>query len=101
MSRTSGDRRGDWVTLLGGVRVSCRWMSQHTPQLLAAWCDAESAARRRAIAARILQVAAELESEPRGGEAHELLLQTWREAVERVDARLTRGADWPPLAAAL
>ena len=42
----------DWVTLLGGVRVSRQWMTRHTPELLAAWLDAATAARRRSIAAR-------------------------------------------------
>jgi hypothetical protein len=41
----------DWVTLLGGVRVSRQWMTRHTPELLAAWLDAATAARRRSIAA--------------------------------------------------
>ena len=50
----------DWVTLLGGVRVSRQWMTRHTPELLAAWLDAATAARRRSIAAEIVRIAAEL-----------------------------------------
>ena len=92
--------RGDWMSLLDGVRVSRRWMTRHTPQLLAAWCDAHTAEHRRAIAARILQIAADVESEP--DDADDMATEpTWRELVAHIDARLVRGPDWLPLAAAL
>lgn len=99
MSRTPRDR-GDWVTLFGGVRVSRRWMTRHTPQLLTAWCDAPTAQQRRTVAALILQVAAELESEP-DDTAEALDDRTWQPVAERIDARLVHRPDWLPLAAAL
>ncbi|ADB73468.1 hypothetical protein [Geodermatophilus obscurus] len=90
----------DWVSLVDGVRVSRRWMTRHTPQLLAAWCAALSEVQRRTIAARILQVAADLESEPDDALAPPGR-PVWRRAVERIGAHLVRGPDWLPLAAAL
>src|SRR3954452_15726614 len=95
MSATSRPRpgRGDWVTLIDGVRVSRAWMTRHTPRLLAAWCDAPSSGQRRAIAARILQIAADLESEP--DDADDMTAaSTWRAFVVQIDARLVRGPDW-------
>jgi hypothetical protein len=97
-----GHDRGDWTPLIDGVRVSRRWMTRHTPQLLAAWCDAPTERRRRAIAAHILLVAADLESEPddaTGDEAR--AMQAWQATVAAIDPRLVVGPDWPPLAAAL
>ena len=92
--------RGDWVSMLDGVRISRAWMVRHTPELLAAWCDAATAEGRRAIATRILQIAADLESEPeRGDDAPPD--PAWRQIVARIDDRLVRGPDWLPLAAAL
>ncbi len=95
--------RGDWMSLSDGVRVNRRWMIRHTPQLLAAWCDAPTERRRRAIAAHILLVAADLESEPAadpsGDEAR--AIDAWQATVARIDPRLVVGPDWPPLAAAL
>ena len=100
MSRSAAHGRGDRMTLLDGVRVSRRWMTRQTPQLLAAWCHAPTAEHRRAIAARILQIAADLESEPDDidGMAAE---PAWRAFVVQIDARLVRGPDWLALAAAL
>ncbi len=91
--------RGDWVALIDGVQVSRAWMTRHTPRLLAAWCDATSDEERRAVAARILQIAGGLESEP-GGD-REPAGRTWEVLAQRIDPRLLRGPDWPPLAAAL
>ncbi|WP_448642337.1 hypothetical protein [Geodermatophilus sp. URMC 63] len=93
-------RDGDWMSLVDGVRVSRRWMTRHTPQLLVAWCAATSAAQRRSIAARILQVAADLESEPDDDHASPAAL-AWYETAERIGAHLVHGPDWLPLAAAL
>ncbi|RBY97555.1 hypothetical protein DQ237_00995 [Blastococcus sp. TF02-8] len=89
----------DWVTLLGGVRVSWQWMTRHTPELLAAWLDAATAARRRSIAAEIVHIAAELESEPVGAEVPGS--PAWEAVAERIDPRLLLGPDWWPLSAAL
>src|SRR4051812_24615843 len=100
MSPPAAHGRGDWMSLLGGVGVSRRWVTPHTPQLPAAWCDAPTAERRRAIAARILQIAADLESEP--DNADDMAAEsTWRAFVVQIDDRLVRGPDWLALAAAL
>ena len=105
MMSTSQPRhdRGDWVVLIDGVRVSRSWMTRHTPQLLAAWRNAHTTARRRAIAAHILLVAADLESEPSADAARDeaLAMDAWQATVARIDPRLVLGPDWPPLAAAL
>ncbi|MBN1092731.1 hypothetical protein JKP75_09305 [Blastococcus sp. TML/M2B] len=93
--------RGDWVSLLAGVRISRAWMVRHTPHLLAAWCDAATDEGRRAIATRILQIAADLESEPGHGDDDAATDPAWRQLVAVIDARLVRGPDWLPLAAAL
>ena len=93
--------RGDWVSMLAGVRISRAWMIRHAPNLLAAWCDAATVVERRAIAARIVQIAAHLESEPEHGDDDAATETAWRQLVARVDARLVRGPDWLPLAAAL
>ncbi len=100
MSRVPREGRGDWVSLVDGVRVSRRWMTRHTPQLLAAWCAARSATQRRAVAARILQAAADLESEP-DDTSPPPGARTWREVVERIGVPLAHDPDWLPLAAAL
>lgn len=94
---------GDWLSLLGGVRVSRRWMIEHTPQLLAAWCEAPTERRRRAIAAVILSTAADLESEPSADAVREQAAadRSWRAIAERIDPRLVHGPDWAPLTAAL
>ena len=100
MSPPAAHDRGDWMSLLDGVRVSRRWMTRHTAQLLAAWCDAPTAEHRRAIAARILQIAADLESEP--DDADDMAAESaWRKLVVLIDARLVRDPDWLALAAAL
>lgn len=100
MSPPVAHGRGDWMSLLDGVRISRGWMTRHTPQLLTAWCDAPTAGHRRAIAARILQIAADLESEP--NDADDMAAAwTWRASVVQIDDRLVRGPDWLPLAAAL
>jgi hypothetical protein len=99
VSRRPRRDRGDWVSLIDGVRVSRGWMSRHTPQLLTAWCEARTREQRRAVAARILRIATYLESEPDLDEPPPD--PTWRTTVERIDTRLLRGPDWPPLAAAL
>ncbi len=91
---------GDWVTLLGGVRVSRQWMSRHTPELLAAWCEAVTEARRHAIAAEILRIAAELESEPDGRD-REPEDSAWQAVAQRIDPRLLDGPDWRALSTAL
>lgn len=90
---------GDWVSLIDGVRVSRRWMTRHTPHLLADWSDARTSAQQRAVATRILLIATELESEPDSQLAPPG--QAWWATAERIDPRLTQGPDWPPLAAAL
>jgi hypothetical protein len=93
-------RRGDWVALIDGVRVSRTWMTRHTPRLLAAWCHAGSPDERRAVAVRILQIATKLGSEPDGD--HESVAHpAWESIAERIDPRLVHGPDWSPLAAAL
>lgn len=92
--------RNDWVSMLDGVRISRAWMVRHTPELLAAWCDAATGEGRRAIATRILQIAADLESEPEPGD-DAASDPAWRQLVARIDDRLVRGPDWLPLAAAL
>jgi hypothetical protein len=100
MSPPAAHGRGDWMSLLDGVRVSRRWMTRHTPQLLAAWCDAPTAQHRRAIVARILQIAADLESEP--DDADDMAAESaWRAFVVQIDARLVRNPDWLAQAAAL
>jgi hypothetical protein len=91
---------GDWVALLGGVRVSRQWMTRHTPELLAAWCEAVPEARRRAIAAEILRVAAEIESEPVGRD-NEPADPAWEAVALRIDPRLLDAPDWRPLSACL
>jgi hypothetical protein len=105
MSSPSSGRAGDgdWVSLLDGVRVSRRWMTEHTPSLLAAWRRAETESRRRAVAAQILQAAADLESEPTtpGAGVEECATGAWRVIAEQLDRGLTHGQDWPPLALAL
>ncbi len=99
--------REQWVAMARGVRISRRWMTRHTPQLLAAWRDAPSALERRRLAARILQAALQA-----GHPAHQgggavpdtgdgTAADVAEEAAARADARLLRGPDWPPLAAAL
>ncbi|GAA4300278.1 hypothetical protein E9549_04650 [Blastococcus sp. MG754426] len=95
------DRSDDWVALLGGVRVSRQWMTRHTPELLAAWCEAMPEARRRAIAAEIVRVAAEMESEPVGRRDDEPADPAWEAVARRIDPRLLDGPDWWPLSAAL
>ncbi|WNV75275.1 hypothetical protein [Geodermatophilus sp. DSM 44513] len=97
-----GHERDDWVALVDGVRVSRRWMTRHTPQLLAAWRDAPTQRRRRTIAAHILLVAADLESEPDDASGDsECATSAWQATVARIDPRLVVGPDWPLLAAAL
>ena len=54
MATASPSARGDWVSMLAGVRISRAWMVRHTPDLLAAYCDAATADDRHAIAARIV-----------------------------------------------
>lgn len=94
--------RDEWVSLLDGVRVSRRWMTRHTPQLLAAWRAAPTERRRRAIAAHILLVAADLESEPDDACGdQECATSAWQATVARIDPRLVVGPDWPPLATTL
>ncbi|WP_299956589.1 hypothetical protein [uncultured Modestobacter sp.] len=99
MRNGSPSGRGEWVSLLAGVRISRGWMVRNTPDLLAAWCDAATAEGRRAIATRILQIATDLESEPERDDA--ATDPAWRQLVARIDARLVRGPDWLPPAAAL
>ncbi|RBY81532.1 hypothetical protein [Blastococcus sp. TF02A-26] len=100
MSSASPSDRGDWVSTLAGVRISRAWMLRHTPDLLAAWCDAATAEDRRTIATRILQIAADLESEPEHGD-DAATDPAWRQLLARIDPRLVSGPDWLPLAAAL
>ena len=101
MSSPSRYGRGDWVSLIDGVRVNRAWMNRHTPQLLADWCDARTPEARAAVAARILQIAAELESETDCPSVDETPADQARRLAEQIDARLVRGPDWPPLATAL
>ena len=85
MSSPAAHGLGDWMSLLDGVRVSRRWMTRHTPQLLTAWCDAPTDEHRRAIAARILQIAADMESEP--DDADDMAAESaWRAFVVQIDA---------------
>ncbi|MBB3084681.1 hypothetical protein [Geodermatophilus sabuli] len=91
---------GDWVSLVDGVRVSRTWMTRHTPRLLAAWLDALTPEERHTVAARILRIATELESEPDDGN-EPAAAPAWEAVAERIDPRLPLGPDWPPLAAAL
>jgi hypothetical protein len=100
MATASPSGHGDWVSMLAGVRISRAWMVRHTPDLLAAWCDAATADDRHAIAGRIVRIAAGLESEPEHDD-DAATGPTWRQLVTRIDARLARGPDWLPLAAAL
>ncbi len=100
MSSAARRSSGDWITLLGGVRVSRMWMTRHTPELLTAWCQAATKARQHAIAAEILHVAAEMESEPADGH-REPDGWAWEAVAERIDPRLVLGPDWWPLSAAL
>ena len=100
MSSTSPHSRSDWVMLLAGVRVSRAWMTRHTPDLLAAWRDAPTPEHRHAIATRILQIATDLESET-DDVADTAVESALRELAVRTDARLVRGPDWLPFAAAL
>ena len=96
----TGRSDGDWITLLGGVRVSQQWMTRHTPELLAAWREAGTEARRHAIAAEILRTAAELESEPVTQDS-DPVDPPWEAVAQRIDPRLVHGPDWWPLSAAL
>ncbi|MGY1829030.1 hypothetical protein ACI8AA_01230 [Geodermatophilus sp. SYSU D01180] len=102
---SGGDRRrpgrGDWVTLIAGVRVSRAWMTRHTPGLLTAWCDATTPAERRAVAVRILQIAGDRESEPDDDGDRKPAGRSWAVLAGRIDPRLVSGPDWPPLVAAL
>jgi hypothetical protein len=95
-----GRSDGNWITLLGGVRVTRKWMTRHTPELLAEWCEAATAGQRHAIAGEILRIAAELESEPVGLD-RKPGGSTWEAVAERIDPRLLLGPDWRPLSAAL
>ncbi|WP_409328921.1 hypothetical protein [Trujillonella humicola] len=101
MSSAFPSDRGDWVSMLDGVRISRAWMVRHTPGLLAAWCDAATGEGRRGIATRIVQIAADLESEPADGDDDAAIDPAWRQLVARIDPRLVRGPDWLPLAVAL
>ena len=100
MSTAFPSDRGDWASMLAGVWISRAWMVRHTPHLLAAWCDAATAEGRRAIATRILQIAADLESEP-DDTSPPPGARTWREVAERTGVPLAHDPDWLPLAAAL
>ena len=90
--------RDDWVAFLDGVRMSRTWMTRHTPDLLAAWCDARSPDERQTVAVRILQIATELESD---SDAENESASHPASIAERLDPRLVEGPDWLPLAAAL
>ncbi len=94
---------GGWVTLEAGIQFSHRWLDERTPRLHAAWQRSRDDEQRRAIAARILQAAADSESETRTREHSEepLTGDEWIAVADQVDPRLTRGRDWPLLAAAL
>lgn len=52
-----------WVTLADGIRFSRRWLDRHTPSLQEAWQRADTEPARRAVVARILRAAADIESE--------------------------------------
>lgn len=93
----------DWITLLDGVRVGRRWMTRHTLRLLSAWCDATTRAGRDAIAAEILRIAAEVESDSStdAGRDTRGTSSGWEAIAERIDPRLVDGQDWPALSAAL
>ncbi len=91
---------GEWVTLIDGIQCPHRWLIEHTPQLYAAWRDADTPEYRRTVAARILRLAAYAESEP-PPEVELTDARAWQAAAERIDRRLTEGTDWPPLASAL
>ena len=93
----------DWISLLDGVRVGRQWMTRHAPRLLSAWCDASTKAGRDAIAAEILRIAAEVESEssPNAGHDRPATSPGWEAIAERIDPRLVDGPDWPALSGAL
>jgi hypothetical protein len=99
VSAAGGPRRGEWVTLTAGVRVSRTWMLQHTPTLLGAYCDARTPDQRRTVAARILSAAAAEHAGP--DVATPAPDPSWRAALETLDPRLASGPDWPPLALSL
>lgn len=91
-----------WVSLHAGIRFSHRWLAERTPRLHEAWQRARDEEQRRAIALRILRVAANVESETRArGKDAPAADQEWVAIADQVDPRLTQGSDWPLLAMAL
>lgn len=103
MSERDQPRPGDpgWVTLADGIRFSHRWLAENTPALHQAWQRADTLQRRRELVTRILRAAADAESEPTAGAGETAPGQLWVAIAAQVDSRLTDGADWPMLAAAL
>lgn len=97
-----GVRDDAWITLLGGVRISRRWLTRHTPDLLRAWQDAQSAAARRTIARAILHIVADPDGDkPPTPTPGQLTLHDWRATLAAHEPRLIAGPDWAPLAATL
>lgn len=97
-----GARDDAWIALLGGVRISRRWLTRHTPDLLRAWQDAPSAAARRIIARAILHIAADPDGDkPQPSIPGQLTVGDWRAVLAAHEPRLLDGPDWAPLAAAL
>jgi len=93
-----------WVQLTERIQFSHGWLAAHAPDLYAAWARADGPRERRSVAARILQAAADVESEDDPTEPRDVAdpaLAVWTDLAERLDPRLTAGADWWPLAAAL
>ncbi|MGI8681635.1 MAG: hypothetical protein ACR2JO_05800 [Mycobacteriales bacterium] len=93
-----------WVPLIEGIQFRRGWLTVHTPDLYAAWVRADGPRERTSVAARILRAAADIESEDDPTEARGVAdpaLGVWTDLAERLDPRLTAGADWWPLAAAL
>jgi len=93
-----------WVHLTEGIQFSHGWLAVHAPDLYAAWVRGDGPRERTSVAARILQAAADVESDDDPTEPRDVAdpaLAVWTDLAERLDPRLTAGADWWPLAAAL
>jgi len=92
-----------WVQLTERIQFSHGWLAAHAPDLYAAWVRADGPRERSSVAARILQAAADAESDDHPTEPGDVdpALAVWADLADRLDPRLTAGPDWWPLAAAL